>query len=456
MKQLMISTFLIVFSLSAGNVAAQQEQQSRTLDQLLQQVRQAKVAETAEYREREREFRQAKNRQQALLNQAIQERNAEERRSEELEATFNSQEEELAKLEDLLKERLGGLRELFGVLQQVSGDLRGSFETSNISAQYPGRGEFLDELAKKMGTATELATIEEIQRVVYELQREMTASGEVVRFNAEVIEPDGNKGSREVIRVGSFNLVADGKYLEYNAETGSLLELPRQPSGRFVETAEEIQDAESGYEPFALDPSRGSILAALVQVPNVVERVQQGGIIGYIIITFGVLGVLLAVWRWLAVGAVGRKVEAQIGSATPSDDNPLGRVLGVYQKNKSVDTETLELKLSEAILKETPEIVKWISLLKILAVVAPLMGLLGTVTGMINTFQAITLFGAGDPKLMAGGISQALVTTMLGLWVAIPMTLLHSIVNTRSKNIIHVLEEQSAGIIAAHNERKGK
>jgi biopolymer transport protein ExbB len=453
MKQLLISIFLVVSSLSGAGAVAQQE--PKTLDELLRQVQRAKVAETAEYRKREQEFLQAKNQQQAKLNQAIQERDAEEQRSEELEATFNRQEEELAKLEDLLKERLGGLRELFGVLQQVAGDMRGNFETSNISAQYPGRGEFLAELAKKMGTATELATIEEIQRVVYELQREMTESGKVVRFDAEVIEPDGNKETKEVVRVGPFNLIADGKYLEYNTETDTLQELPRQPAGRFTGTAQALQQAESGYEPFALDPSRGSVLAALVQAPNAIERVKQGGIIGYIIIFFGCVGVLLALWRWLAVGAVGRKVHAQIGNATPSDNNPLGRVLAVYKKNTSVDTETLELKLSEAILKETPDIVKWISLLKIIAVVAPLMGLLGTVTGMINTFQAITLFGAGDPKLMAGGISQALVTTMLGLWVAIPMTLLHSIVNTRAKGIIHVLEEQSAGIVAAHNERKG-
>jgi biopolymer transport protein ExbB len=125
----------------------------------------------------------------------------------------------------------------------------------------------------------------------------------------------------------------------------------------------------------------------------------------------------------------------------------------VYEKNKSIDTESLELKLNEAILKETPGIIEYVSFLKVIAILAPLLGLLGTVTGMIQTFQAITMFGAGDPKLMAGGISQALVTTVQGLCVAIPMTLLHSIVNTRSRNLIHILEEQSAGIIASHNEK---
>jgi len=452
MKKYLVLAALAAFSIASVNVQAQ----PKTLDELLLKVKQGAVAESAEYKAREREFRQARDQQKALLNKAQRERDAEERRSVELEATYNKQEEELAQLTDLLTKRLGSLRELFGVLQQVSGDTRGKFETSIISAQYPDRGVFLEELAKKMGTATELATIAEIERVVYEIQREMTESGKVVRFKAVVNEPDGNKVEKEIIRVGAFNLVADGKYLKYGEDTQSIDELVRQPAGHFLDTLDDLADAAPGeYPRVALDPSRGSILAALVQAPSWLERAtEQGGLIGWLIIIGGCIGLLLAVWRWLAVGSISRKVHAQISNATPSDNNPLGRVLAVYQKNKSVDTETLELKLGEAILKETPDIVKMINLLKIIAVVAPLMGLLGTVTGMIQTFQAITLFGAGDPKLMAGGISQALVTTMLGLWVAIPMTLAHSVVNSRSKGIIHVLEEQSAGIIAAHNERK--
>lgn len=453
MKKIVITLSTAVFCASVGVAMAQ----PKTLDELLDVVKRGAISESAEYKKREQEFQTKKNRQRSLLNSVIKKRDAEERRSDQLENKFNQQEEELAQLEKLLKERLGSLRELFGILQQVSGDTRGKFETSNISAQFPNRGQFLADLAKRMGTATELATVEEIERVVYELQREMTETGKIVRFNAEVIGNDGESATKEVVRIGSFNLIADGKYLKYDDEIEKLVELPRQPSGRFLSTAGELQNTTSGYTGVALDPSRGSILGLLVGAPSFKERHwDQGGLIGKVIIFAGLFGVLLALWRWLVVGGIGRKVRRQISSDTASENNPLGRVLLVYNKNKSVDTETLELKLGEAILKETPDIIKYVSLLKIIAVVAPLMGLLGTVTGMIKTFQAITLFGAGDPKLMAGGISQALVTTMLGLYVAIPMTLLHSVVNTRSKSIVHILEEQSAGIIAAHNERKGK
>jgi biopolymer transport protein ExbB len=144
-------------------------------------------------------------------------------------------------------------------------------------------------------------------------------------------------------------------------------------------------------------------------------------------------------------------MQAQIG-APPRADNPLGRVLRVYEENQSADVEKLGLKLDEAILKETPALERGIMLLKVLSVVAPLLGLLGTVTGMIKTFQAITLFGTGDPKLMAGGISEALVTTVLGLVTAIPLLLLHSVVSTRSKNLVQVLDEQSVGLVAERAE----
>jgi biopolymer transport protein ExbB len=150
---------------------------------------------------------------------------------------------------------------------------------------------------------------------------------------------------------------------------------------------------------------------------------------------------------------LGNKVKRQLKKDKPSQDNPLGRVMLIKDKYPQADTETLELKLSEGILREVPKITRNLTFIKIISVVAPLMGLLGTVTGMINTFQAITLFGTGDPKLMAGGISQALVTTVLGLVVAIPMTLLFATLHTRSKNLIHILQEQASGIIAERSER---
>jgi biopolymer transport protein ExbB len=177
--------------------------------------------------------------------------------------------------------------------------------------------------------------------------------------------------------------------------------------------------------------------------------------VGYVIIALGAVALLVALERIIMLTLVAAKVRQQKRQVdAPSNANPLGRVLNAYHANQGVDAETLEMKLGEAILKETPSINRALTFLKIVSVAAPLLGLLGTVTGMINTFQAITLFGTGDPKTMAGGISQALVTTVEGLCVAIPVVFLHSAASSRAKAIIHMLQEQSAGLIAEYMERK--
>lgn len=444
----------LVAMMLAAPVAWAQDSTATNLQDLLRLVNEGKARESAENQRREREFRQARDQQQQLLAQGRAKRAAEERRSAELEQTFEDNDLLIADKEQALVERLGALKELFGVLQQVSGDARAVFENSIVSAQYPGRGEFLTELARKMGTSSELATIAEMEQLWYELQREMTEYGTIEKFQTEVTLLGGGKETQEVVRVGPFNLVADGKYLQYNPSTGNVAELPRQPQARFTSTASGIFNAGAGQvEGFGVDPTRGQILSLLTEKPNLKERIQQGGLVGYIIIGVGILGLLIALERLVTLGLVSGKVSSQLKSDQINTNNPLGRVLKVGEDNKGADSESLELKLGEAILKETPPLTRSLTFLKIISVVAPLMGLLGTVTGMINTFQAITLFGTGDPKLMAGGISQALMTTVLGLCVAIPTVLLHTIVSGRSSRIIHVLQEQAAGIIAERSER---
>ena len=271
-----------------------------------------------------------------------------------------------------------------------------------------------------------------------------------------MIAANGDILNEDIVRVGPFNILADGRYLERDPETNSVSELQRQPEqGRFTGSTSAMLDAGPGddFVRFGLDPTSGQILGLLVREPSLQERLQQGGIVGYIIITLGIFGVLLSIERIISLGIAGRKVKAQLKSEAVSDQNALGRVLQAYESNREVDTETLELKLGEAILKEVPPLQRGILIIKVISVVAPLLGLLGTVTGMINTFQAITLFGTGDPTRMAGGISQALVTTQLGLYVAVPTVLLHTVVSGRSRGIIQILQEQAAGIVAEQSER---
>ena len=444
--------FIVLAALTTSPLFAQQS--ALTIDQLLENVEQGKVNDNSENKKREAEFRQKRDQQDSLLSEAVTTKVTEENRSTQLEAIFEVNEAELNVLQDTLTERLGALKELFGVMQQVAGDARTRFDNSLTNVQYPDRSPFLEELAKKIGSNSKLPSIDEIERLWFELQREMTEAGKVVKFTTDVIDTNGSKAPIEVARVGLFNIVADGKYLNYSPETGNVTEIPRQPEGRrYVSSTSDLFSGSDNKIAFGLDPTLGGVLASLVGRPNLIERIQQGGIVGYLVILLGIFGVSIAGQRWYVLQAADKKVTAQLNSTSISDDNPLGRVLGVYEKNKTVDTDTLELKLAEAVFKETPELNKGLLIIKVISVVAPLMGLLGTVTGMIKTFQAITLYGTGDPKLMAGGISQALVTTVLGLTVAIPTTLLHTIVSGRSRRVTQVIQEQAAGIIANHSEK---
>ena len=447
---IMIASFLLIVGI------AQAQEDATSMDALLQQIQQGQARDSTEARQREQRFAQARNEQQNLLNQARQERSRQERNSARLEQLFEDNQTRIVAARVALDERLGALKELFGVLQTVTGDAQGRFNESLTSIQFPDREGFLVALGGKMAGATALASIEEIEQLWYELQREVTESGKIVRFPHEITTGDGRVITTDVVRVGIFNIVYEDGYLQYNPASGSLSELTRQPEqGRYTNSTRDIVEATSGPVTFGIDGTRGSILALLVESPTVGDRLRQGGIVGYCIMGLGVVGLLIALWRAVGLSTAGRKVSAQLKRDSASTDNPLGRVLAAYEANRGADTETIELKLSEAALKEMPDLTKGLLFIKVISVVAPLMGLLGTVTGMIKTFQVITLFGAGDPKMMAGGISQALMTTVLGLVVAIPMVLIHTLVSGQSRKIINILQSQSAGIVATHSEKHG-
>jgi len=424
-----------------------------SLDELLQQVKTGRVTDAAENQARLDEFRANRSEQTRRLNAEKAEQKRQEDLSARLEKQFEDNDVRIINLEKAFQERLGGLKELFGVLQQASGDARGNFENSVTNVQFTERNDFLLALAKKMGSSNRLATMEEIERLWFELQREMTESGKVTTFMTNVVDASGVEQQQEVTRIGTFNVVSGDKYLEYVPETGRLVELQRQPQSRYTGRIEPLTSATSGLLPIGLDPTRGQLLGLLVQSPSLTERIAQGKTVGYVIIVIGIIGVLIAIWRVLALSAIGAKVNRQMKHFDqPKDSNPLGRVLMVAKETEGNDIETVELRLGEAILRETPKFNSMLPLLKIISVVAPLLGLLGTVTGMIVTFQAITLYGAGDPKLMAGGISTALVTTVLGLCVAIPTVFLHTLVSSRARRLTQILQEEAAGMLAERAE----
>jgi biopolymer transport protein ExbB len=424
-----------------------------SLDALLQQTRDARSKEQAENREREQRFVQSRDRQAELLEQARQRRDGARARSQALSAQFDGNELRLAELQAQLDAKAGTLGEMFGVVRLAAGDSASVMHNSMISAQYPLREDFANELAQSRA----LPTIDALERLWFEMQREMTETGLVVKFPAAVVAADGTEQEREVVRAGPFTAMADGQFLTYDAPTAKFAELSRQPPRRYRSIAGDLAETTNGYGRAVVDPTRGSLLAVLVQQPGLRETIEYGGMVGYVIMALATAGFLLALARLLRLSEIGRAVSRQKKNIDrPFDNNPLGRVLMVFHNDPSVDKDTLQLRLDEAVLKEVPKLEAGLSALKILAAIGPLMGLLGTVTGMIITFQQITLFGTGDPKLMAGGISQALVTTVMGLVMAIPLLLLHSYLSSRSGDLVHLLDEETAGIIAEQAERGRK
>ncbi len=440
--------------LSSGTLQAQDRNEATSLEQLLQMMRNSQVVESKEHQQREAEFMRERANRASLLQQAERTRDAEEQRSAQLEAKYEEQDKAIQLARAQRDDRMGSLKELFGHLKTASGDLQANLKNSLVSVQISGREQFANELSRKMDGETSLPTIEEIERLIYEIQRETVEAGKVVKFSTTVASADGQTSQREVIRIGNYGAVSGGEYLFFDPNTGSLMLPTSQPSG--MPDPSDLANATSGLSKVGIDPTLplgGQIMQIMVDRPDLKERYKQGGLVGAIIlIGLGGLGLFLIIWRFIVLTAISGKVNKQLKSKRAHTNNPLGRVLKVAEDNPASDTESLELKLEEAVLKERPAVETGLNMIKIVSMVAPLMGLLGTVVGMIQTFQAITDFGAGDPKLMAGGISAALVTTVAGLIVAIPTVFMHTILSGKAKRIVHVLEEQSAGIIAEKAE----
>ena len=429
---------------------------AKTLDELLEQTRTAREQERKENADRERQFQTNRDQQAALLAQAEAQRKAAEAQSQQLSAQYDAFDKEINNLDTLLKERAGNLGELFGVTRQVAGDTATVLSQSMISAQFPDREEFLRGLAG----SKELPASPQLERLWFEMQREMTESGRVARIHTKVVEAGGTTQQADVVRVGPFIAMSGGRFLMYLPGQKTLAVLSRQPPSQLTRAAAELQEAKSGYVRAPVDPSRGVLLGLYVERPNVWERIQRGQFVGYVIITVGVIGALAAIYQFFYLLAVRRGVKRQLANIEqPSTHNPLGRVLAAFKGDASrieEDAEVAELRISEAVLREVPRLERFQAFLRLAVAAGPLLGLIGTVIGMIITFQSITESGSSDPKLMAAGIGQAMIATVLGLGIAIPLLFINTGLAAMSRQIVQILDEQSTGLLAESIERKKK
>ena len=377
--------------------------------------------------------------------------NLEERRSERLTKEYEDNDAQLSDLEEQLTLKLGSFGELFGIVRQTAGESKGQFALSLTNIEFPERIEFLGDLAERK--SLDLPTTEELERLWYEILNELNQSGKVKSYNADILTKSGELVNQDILRIGVFNSVSNGNYLNLVTEQNLLEYLPKQPERSIRRSAKKLQNSDDYREVF-IDPTRGSLLTKLIDRDTWLERINAGGFVGYVIIIILILGLAMGALRFKFLNEESKSINKELETNQFADDSILGKLNSIYSKYSGDNPEDLESQLEDILAKATPPLEKNLSVIKLLAAVAPLLGLLGTVIGMIETFQAITLFGTGDPKLMAGGISQALVTTMLGLIAAVPLLFVHNILDSRSRAISQIYEEQAIGLLALVSIKK--
>ncbi len=452
MRKLFLSAAVAVLPLVTTGVWAED-----SLDDLLEQVRSVRADETRIFEERAAAYAAATPEQQKkMLQEAQAKRDELAATSDALSDKFSKNELKINDARNQLHEKAVnlGLSEIFGVSRQVAGDVATELRQSLISTQFPpvagqtDRDDFLRAYAESQTTPTAA----ELERVWFEVQREMTASGQVAKYKTMVVQPSGEAVESDVVRIGPFTATSGGKFLSYQPALKILSVYPRQPPSEFRDYAEQLESASSGYVQAIVDSARGVLLSLYVERPNWLQRIELGQEVGYIIIAVGVAGFLAFLFQLTHLLRVRTAVRRQLKNLDKlSSDNPLGRVLLAFKGDPNrieQDADIAELKISEAVLRETPKLERFQSFLRLAVAAGPLLGLIGTVVGMILTFQSITESGSSDPKLMATGIGQAMIATVLGLGIAIPLLFANALLNTLSKSVSQVLDEQAVGMLA--------
>ncbi|EJA7357690.1 MotA/TolQ/ExbB proton channel family protein [Vibrio alginolyticus] len=414
-------------------------------DALLQKAQQENRQQQSHNVARESGFKQTEQDLQAIKNKLVAERAALQAEADSLSVTFGENEAELAQLEEKLRLETGSLGELFGVVRQNAKELESELKSSVTGVDANSYQKDIDAIV----AAKSLPTLTQLQAMWRSMEEQIKASGEMANVSFTLLNGEGREQTVNGVRLGSMALLDKTGYVKWNGQRGDAVNYLRQPENG--PTANTISSGD--IDALVIDPSRGILLEQLANSPTLADRLNAGGVVGKIILGLLAIGLLIALIRGASLMISRQKIMKQLKTPAQPGDNPLGRVLAVYQKDKHRSVEALELRLLEAVVDEQTHLEKGLSMLKLLAALAPMLGLLGTVTGMIETFQVITQFGNGDPKVMAGGISMALVTTVLGLVSAMPLLLAHNVLSSQAENIRSILEKQGIGLVAEQAER---
>ncbi|EHZ7428275.1 MotA/TolQ/ExbB proton channel family protein [Vibrio cholerae] len=415
---------------------------------LVQQATQEKAQQQQHNQQRETGFVQTAQELQAAKAELLTERNRLQKEADQLSSQFSDNENTLARLEETLRLETGSLGEMFGVVRQNAKELQSELDRSVTGVEPRAHQQSIDDVV----AAKTLPSMAQLRGLWQAMSEEIRASGQVQTTEIQWLNGQGETQTVPALRLGSLGLISEQGYVKWNNARQQALSYQQLPSD--FPTFSHIRTLIDGdVVIMKVDPSRGVLLEQLALTPTLSQRLQAGGVIGNVILVLLGVGLIIALYRGAILATLRQKIKAQLKNPEQPGNNPLGRILAVYNKEQQRSVEALELRLLEAVVDEQNHLETGLSMLKLLAALAPMLGLLGTVTGMIETFQVITQFGNGDPKVMAGGISMALVTTVEGLIAAIPLLLAHNILSAQAEAIRNILEKQGIGLVAQQAER---
>ena len=432
-----IYTLLFILSL---NVISQdneevpiEELRNNEINALLELVKTNKSIYVNEDNKRLQSFLDKIEERTALLNDAKTKLENEKARNKKLEKQFEDNEKTLADLEEKLQIKIGVLGELFGVTRQFAGELAASSENSVVFYEFPKRLEVLKEISK-----IKVHNLEELEQLWIAYFDEIVAGGEIKKIDTIITDPDGESFDGQVIRYGLFSASYNNKFVTPASSLNSFKLLAKQPESNITRSLKKHARADD-YKEVAIDPTRGFLLSLYLDKPGWFQRIAQGKLIGFIIILIGLIGTAFSLFKIYKLREYSEEVN----------DDSSGVISEMTKSLKSGDSRDSKENIIDEIIINYTGTLEWGSnWIKFFAAVAPLLGLLGTVIGMIETFQAITLFGTGDPKQMAGGISQALVTTMLGLIVAAPLLGMYTYISEKTTSILQIIEEKASYLLS--------
>ncbi|MBI1387199.1 MAG: hypothetical protein GC154_01965 [bacterium] len=284
------------------------------------------------------------------------------------------------------------------------------------------------------------------------------------RFNGTAVDPSGMVKQGEFILagpVGMFRSLQGDVIGTIEQRLGSL-EPAIVEFAAIEDASAAVQVFENGSGRIPIDPTLGNAHKIEQTEDTLLEHIQKGGPVMYPIFALAGAALLVALYKWLSMLLIRKPSRKRIGAllnAVAEHDvqaamqkakaigGPVGRMLAAGVEHLKEPRELIEEVMYEKMLAARLKLEGLLPFIAIAAASAPLLGLLGTVTGIINTFKLITVFGSGDVKTLSGGISEALITTEYGLIVAIPSLLIHAFLSRKARGVVSEMEKAAVAFV---------